>query len=167
MSQPLIIIDAQDEFLDTQHYTECIKEMSREIRLAKRRNDYILFVEYVNSRNRIVNKKPSSVPTIPSLLSLVKNYKKVIYVYKDNNDGGTEVLHTLRSKRIPRSNLRICGVYASFCVKDTAKTLAQELRQSKIYLMGKAIACYENVHKDKINALSELSYENQNVFIRN
>ena len=167
MSQPLIIIDAQHQFLDTDHYNNCIKGIIKQIKLAKRRNDYIIFVEYVNSRKRIINKQPSSDPTIQSILSQVSNYKKVLYVYKVDDNGGREVVHTLRKKRIPRSNVRVCGAYASFCVAQTTDVMAKKLKRSKILLMKKAITCYEDNYRDKLNALTQLTFEHENVFIRN
>ncbi len=74
------------------------------------------------------------------LTKALKDYPKVTYVFKNQMDGGAEVVKTLRDKRIPRSTIRVCGVYAGHCVENTVMTMSKKLTKSTIKIVKEGIA---------------------------
>lgn len=161
MAQPLVIIDMQDTFLSADegnYYSRCIKNVARQIKLAKRRGDHILVVEYVHGPHKVINKKScATAPTTSSLNNLLKNYKNKVYVYKRDNDGGLEILQTLKSKKIPHKNVRVCGVYANYCVRETVTTMAEKMNTTKIHLVKNAISCHEGRSDGKKDAIKNMT----------
>lgn len=161
MNNTLVVIDMQDRFVNRGNakYAECIDGVARQIVNAKRRNDHIIIVEFDDKMaNKTTFSKVGSKdwPTVGSINRLLQNYSKRHYVFKKTQDGGAEVLKTLRDKRIALGNIRVAGVYASYCVEQTVQTLATTLKNSKINLIKDAISCYNGCplgRQDSFNRL--------------
>lgn len=143
VADTLVVIDMQTRFFDKEcdEYQECIKNTAHQIALAKRRGDYILMVEFENGHYKTYSKKTSTdSPSLPQLMKLLNGYDKVYHVFKEDQDGGLQVINILNKFKIPRGRLRVCGVYAGWCVQKTVITLASKLKFSKIRLVKNAIA---------------------------
>lgn len=103
----LYIIDMQPLFSAS---LEIIAETKREIRLAKRRKDFIVFVELGPISKR---------DTIPSLLRAAHfgGYNKIRYCTKQGGDGSKEFFTLM--KDVPVKRVRVCGVNRDACVQST------------------------------------------------
>jgi len=136
----LIIIDMQPDFIYRHEqfpgYGKTIDAVKEEIVAAKKRNDYIVFVEYCSesrSTRGMFNRFPSKhAPTLPELLDLTANYPNKVFAYKKTNDGGEEVVAALNYYAISKLHLRVCGVYTNACVRSTVSTISDELPNSSI-----------------------------------
>lgn len=141
----LIVIDMQSSFIFRENsfpnYGKTIDAVKEEILAAKKRNDYIVFVEYcyeARSRQKF-NRFPSrNEPTMSELLDLVSNYSNKIFCYKKLNDGGEEVVDALYYYNIPKTSLRVCGVYTNACVRATVQTISDKLPSSTIKVIRNA-----------------------------
>ena len=165
MAQTLIVIDCQDYFLKNGIGDIVLPGVKKQIKDAIRRNDHIVFVEFVDNAKSYYDKKSNrDDPTNYELLELVKGYNKVHFVYKNISDGGNRIVKVLRNKKLPRSNIKICGVYTEFCVKETAMTMAKILKKTSLYIIKSATTSYFSP-KNKNDALKDMTfmYENINV----
>lgn len=178
MYQTLVIIDAQHFFFadpvdhmdgctnSKELYANCIDGIVEEINLAKRRGDYIIFVEWLSNPNAVIGDQTNAfLPTHKDLLSLVSEYNKKCFVYKYREDGGNEVYQALIERKLPSKHIRIAGVYSGYCVKETTDTLAKKLPCSKIKIIKKATACYKNNKLNKNNALKDLAFKHTNISV--
>lgn len=157
MNHTLVVIDMQVRFIDHDMYKDCIQGVVNQVQLAKYRNDHIVIVEYDASQTELVTSSTSKDwPTTSVVNNLLLEYKKACYVSKKNNDGGVEVLQAMRTRNIPHDILRVCGVYANWCVRSTVETLAAHLKKSQINLIDNAIACAAADINSKSEALLNL-----------
>lgn len=145
MKTTLVVIDMQHDFLwaGVKEYHKAIRGTLEQIRLAKNRGDHILMVEFdAVARGKKINDSvgSSARKSHTSLTKALKNYPKVTYVFKNQMDGGAEVVKTLRDKKIPRSTIRVCGVYAGHCVENTVMTMSKKLTKSTIKIVKSGIA---------------------------
>lgn len=146
MNEPLIVIDMQECFVWRNHnkeYDDAIDNVAREIKAAVGRNEYILFVEMYSRRHEIYSNRPcTGSPTLWELRELVRDYDKIIYVYKIGNDGGDEIIQTLIEKDIPYTSIKVCGAYTDACVSETVQTLSIKLKENQIKLVKDAVVSY-------------------------
>ncbi len=154
MSNVLLVIDMQESFVshDNEAYSEAIKNTAREISAAKARDEHIVFVEFfypISFGNVLETHDPfysnetnKRSPTLKELRDLVDGYEKTLFVYKMSTDGGTEVVQALRENNIPATSIRVCGAYTAYCVSETVQTMALKLRDSRVKLVGDALASY-------------------------
>ena len=108
MSTTLIVVDMQEDF-EASNEPAVVAGVCNQIFLAKQRRSGIVFLEYAGSER-----------THPGLLELVKGYPFVARAWKSNDDGSMEALREIRKRGFNESRLRVCGVNACYCVKDTA-----------------------------------------------
>lgn len=154
MSETLLVIDMQSAFVShhNEAYSEAIKNTAREIKAARSRDEYIIFVEFfysivgfdnvIEHRPFYSNRTNGQSPTLQELLDLVDGYDKKLFVYKSATDGGTEVVQAIRENYIPAESIRVCGAYTAYCVSETVQTMALKLRDSRVKLVGDALASY-------------------------
>lgn len=128
----LCVVDMQPIFLA---YAECENAVLREIRLARRRNDGIVFLEM-----NVV--KGSHKGTIPKLLNEAKRggYNKVAVSVKRYADGSLQFLNAARRRGFNISKIRVCGVNRHACVKNTIEGLLDTLTDPKIEIVWSATA---------------------------
>ena len=147
----LIVIDMQYCFVNhgNSAYSRAIRNVTKEIKAAISRNDYILFVEYDREvanhtvyKNLDSERQITKFPTLQELRDLTRDYPNVIYVFKKSTDGGDEIIQTLIEKEISHDTVRICGAYTQACVSETVQTLSFKLKNSQIYLVPDAMASY-------------------------
>jgi hypothetical protein len=116
----LAIIDMQREFSETAE--PLIPKVIKRIERAKKKNQCIVFVEYV-SRTSIYS----------TLLNTVKDYKKVKRVCKYSDNGAREIAQALSNYR--NIEIDICGVNLGACVQDTAYGLLKYKRFRKVNIL--------------------------------
>jgi len=127
----LVIIDIQTFFIGAFYRCQLdrlIKNISREINIAKRNKDVIIFVEY----------NPEHYgPTNATLRQLVKNYPFSIFIEKEFRDGSSEIVDLINTDdRLKNVNkLKVCGVYIEQCVKATVNGLAEKNVKNQIDLL--------------------------------
>lgn len=146
VNHTLVVIDMQSYFIGDpvqDKYLSCLKKVGQEIISAKKRGSNIILVECDYHENKPASPRLGKVscayPTVSVINRLVKGYDKYVYVYKYGQDGSREIIDALAKKKIPRSNIRICGVYAEMCVKDTVLGLRRGLPRSHFYLVKDGI----------------------------
>jgi nicotinamidase-related amidase len=171
----LICIDLQKEFIDreinldysTPGYDQVLDNVKNLILDAKKNNDFIVFVEYSSTsrKRQRFGLFPSKDPTLQEILSLVSGYQNKFFVYKNDMDGGEEVVDALNHYLIPLGILNICGVYTDACVMTTVETISSLLPKSKIKIIKKA-TCTDGANdfakEHALHRLQNLS----NVFIK-
>lgn len=156
----LICIDLQHCFIGryNKNYSKCIDNAAKKIKKAIMSGHHIIFVEFDDYLKPGYSKKSSNkFPTLDELKSLVKDYKKCHIVFKNKNDGGNEIAEVLRKKKIPRSIINVCGVYAEACVEETVETLSKKLSKSTINLLDKSISAYLGIDHRKKQSYKYLS----------
>lgn len=127
----LCVVDMQPGFWSSD---SIIKEVIREIKLAKRRNDGIVFLEM---RPDFHNK------THNVLIDTAKSggYAKVTYAEKKYNDGSDEFVKAVNVSGWSKlKRVRVCGVNRNACVNDTIHGLVVSGLDIKIELAFKATA---------------------------
>lgn len=115
----LAIVDMQYAFTASRSNT-VIRNCQREIIKAKKNKNPIILVEYSSQGN-----------TIPSLVKLIKGYKRTWIAVKSGTDGSREVSNIINHYNLPR-NVRVCGVNTDACVQDTVEGLSKSYIISKV-----------------------------------
>lgn len=164
----LVIIDMQDNFLcPVEAYQSTISHTIKEIRLAKRRGDHILIVEFESalSNSGFIHDTVGSkaVPTNADIKKAVGTYRKACFVFKRMVNGGSEVYQTLLEKNIPHSHIRVCGVYADACVHETVVDLAKRIPKSQIHLVKNGVATCGNNLDRREEALKNMVWYSENI----
>lgn len=143
----LVVIDMQ-EYFSASRKSDTQKKVATAIRRAMRDNAGVMFVEYANYG-----------PTLPKLTKLTKTYKRAFTVIKSANGGGNEVKTALYKHRLPRSNLKFCGVNTDYCVLATVTGVSQNLPRTKIEVLEKG--CNSNGSHargiERLQALNKVS----------
>lgn len=160
MQETLIVIDVQNRFISRtiknpfkQHLPKVLDCIEQQVRLAMERNDHIVFVE--------MNPEPGDY-TLPELLKLTRDYSQKTILSKKDMDGSEEIVDYLRQKDIPRSVLRVCGVWTNQCVLYTVKGLLKRLPRTHIKLVRSACAdaCSDSeVNRDSVQLVIDLNPE--------
>lgn len=124
----LCVVDMQPSFGTFRH---CKEAVEHEIKLAKRRNDGIIFLEYYNYGK-----------TIPELTDLAKfnGYNRIGSIWKHRDGGGQEVVKAARKYGFTTERIRVCGVNRGACVSSTIEDLLNELPDSRIEIAWAATA---------------------------
>jgi len=168
----LLVIDMQQSFIfrheQFPRYGQTIDAVKEEIIAAKKREDFIVFVEFCTEsrRKEKFNKYPSRIaPTLGELTNLTINYFNKIFVYKKSCDGGAEVLSALKHYQIPKKNIRVCGVYTNACVRETVKTIADNLSGSTLSVIGNAVTSSGGDDWQHDNGIHLLKKMNDNVVV--
>ena len=115
----LVVVDMQP-FYTTDAAT--IKNVAREVSLARERNNHIIFltVPYLSPLQEAPFK-----PTYPEILAEVEGYPSDLWQTAEKifQDGSRIVFNTCAWKHFPINHLRVCGVNTDLCVLDTVKGL--------------------------------------------
>lgn len=128
MATPLIVIDMQPYFHETAKVA--LKETLHQIKLAMRRNDPILIVEYTGCGE-----------SYPEINKLVKGYDKVAYVKKWRDGGGAEVYEAAHKNGFKLKKARVVGVNRSYCVYSTVKGMMANFGKIVIEVVKSATWC--------------------------
>jgi hypothetical protein len=142
----LLVIDMQKGFLDrfdeydnTLAKSEVIRGCQRAVIRAIADGAEIIDVNYSEHLGPLG-------PTIPEIADLWKGYKKlfkgrVSWVEKRSNGGGHEVMRN----GIAEDEIRVCGVNAGACVRDTVWELDQKMIDNQhIRVLADAVAnCWD------------------------
>jgi nicotinamidase-related amidase len=142
----LIVIDAQPCFLgEIVNRNKVIKNIKHQIKIAMDNNCPVVFVEMNGSTSRSI------------LTDKVRKYKRLSFVQKDDCDGSREICAHMLYNRLPAKNVRICGIYSSQCLADSARGLLGALFDSKIYIVKSA--CGDSCMDDHEYALGNLEVD--------
>lgn len=126
----LIIIDMQDELLDDHlYYCELLKNIQKEIKLAKRRRAPIILVEYKNEGETHKD------------IHLVLNAYPYERVIKPHNDGSKEIFHCLLRKFYSVPIWRVCGIFLECCISETLISLSNQTK-TEFELIEKGVGSF-------------------------
>jgi len=105
------------------------KNVLKQIALAMKDNAPIVFVEYEGCGS-----------TLPSLTNLPKNnsYNNIYKIKKTEDDGSDVIRSALRSNKLPRTYVRVCGVNTDCCIYETVNGLSGALPKTKIEVVENA-----------------------------
>jgi len=117
---PLVVIDMQPIFLAADD-DKLIKNIQRQILLAKRRHAWIFFIEWGPDYHW-----EDGCPTFCDLTDLTEDYDKVRVLEKYNNDGSPELVEQLNILQLKPRTLRLCGVCTDACVYATMSGLVDD-----------------------------------------
>jgi len=132
----LVIIDMQPLFSASQDKS-VLRNVCKEIKKAKKRNDYIIVVELGQACN-------TASRTDYRIISAIAQYSPTLFVTKIGQDGSIEICEALdrnlfnQTHRMPETTFRFVGVNATLCVLATVKGLAKQLPQANIQVVRKA-----------------------------
>jgi hypothetical protein len=98
-----------------------LPEVVQEVKLAKKRNDAIVLVEYYDCGD-----------THKPILDELEGYGRVTKVVKHNDDGGSEVVSACDKEGFDMTTMRICGVNRSACVSSTIGGIKRALGSRRI-----------------------------------
>lgn len=145
MSYSLLVIDMQGYFKASKQ-SSVKKNVLKQIELAIQDNAPIVFVEYAGCGS-----------TLPSLKNLPKNnsYSKIYKIKKTADDGSDVIMSTLRSNKLPRKHVRVCGVNTDCCVYETVCGLSRALPKTTIEVVEDACGS-THCHKDGIYDMNKL-----------
>lgn len=122
MNTALCIVDMQDYFETSKRV---IKEVIKEIRLARRRDSNVFVLEY-----------DKCGPTNQSILDELSVFEpnKVHYITKKTDGGGMELMKRMRAAKIDfkSTKIRFCGVNRCGCVLKTM----EDIKFSSVYLIS-------------------------------
>ena len=132
----LVVIDMQTGFTSSGH-PKLIQEVISLINDFKRRHQPIFLVEFRYSWYGKTHK---------SILDVLQGYKRLIRVYKYDNDGSIQVIKAWKRAGLSLDKeFLICGVNASYCVRETAEGILKELQDDVIVrLVRRATNCEDN-----------------------
>jgi hypothetical protein len=92
----------------------------------------IVFVRYVD-------KDEDHGPVHQWLTDLTLLYSHKAMVNKSTNDGSKPIIRTISKRGFCRTQIRICGVNAQWCVRSTVGGLKQKLPKSRLIAVADAI----------------------------
>jgi len=133
----LIIIDMQTKF-DVASSSSTVKEIVRQVHLAKNREAPIVLVEYRGSGK-----------TDPLIIEAIGSYRSFITILKGKNDGSDEVIEACTKCDISLKRVQVCGVYTSYCVRETVEGLLNKVPHCTVELIVRGCNCNQS---DAINA---------------
>lgn len=113
------------------NYEEVIEGVIKEIEYAKKKNAWIMFVEFEGFGR-----------TKSKILKHAKEYKKKVKVIKKDQNGAYEIISKAKEKGIPIKNLRVCGVCTTECVFDTVVGLSDEIDSN---IIVNILACGDDI----------------------
>jgi len=116
----LIVIDMQKHF-DTSKNRKLRLNIKNLIKKSIEKKENIVFVEYEDLGR-----------TIPYLTNLTKEYDKVHFITKEDDDGSYEIIEYFRDNKIPFNKVTICGINKSACVFATVEGLSKRRKRAKI-----------------------------------
>lgn len=147
----LVVIDMQPKF-EAATYRRCCRGVREAVVRAKKRGDHIIFVEYAKQWY-----EEYSQPTLEKITRVVNDYHNFSIVEKNDDDGSADILDLAAERSLDLSEIRVCGVNGSACVKRTVNGLLEKLEDAKIILIRSAIAVpkeWYNYH-DPLNWVSQ------------
>lgn len=107
MRTPLVIIDVQNGFYGSDDPV-LLKNIIREIRLAKKRESHVYLVEYEDEGRTLIE-----------LRRLLTGYRKTHILTKDDDDGSSWLLEAFSKLAEIPEKIRVCGLYTTCCVAET------------------------------------------------
>ncbi len=142
----LVVVDMQSPFTASRK-PSVVKQCQTLIKKAVKDKAAILFVEYQDYGK-----------TDTALTKLAKDYQRAYHVIKNNDDGSREVIKTINAKRLPKQNLRVCGVNTAYCVLATVLGLTKRLHNTKIEVVAKACnSCTSTAHSAGLRQMRQIS----------
>lgn len=142
MKTDLLVIDVQDYF-DTSK--PIVDETIREIKLAKRRGAAVVIVKFKGCGD--TNKR---------VLDAAKGYDRTIFVSKQQDGGGREVVNVCSANKLKPKKFRVVGVNRSFCVMETVYQLFDILPKLKIQVSENGTNCNTWSRSEGLAGLAKL-----------
>lgn len=126
-SRTLCVVDIQDYFDSS---AVRLKQILKEIQLAKRRHAGIVVLEYdgCGRSNEMI-------------LKALRNYDRVRYKTKEHDDGSRELVRVAKQANFNLSKIRFCGVNRSYCVANTVAGFKSSKPNSDIEIAIDATWC--------------------------
>lgn len=113
----LVVIDLQDHYIK-----EFLKQETHWDHLLVRLQERI--VEAAKSKELIINLTCwEDGCTVPEVLSILKAYKRLVYLQKEDFDGSKELKLFIETKNLQDEPIELCGAFKDVCVLETWKGL--------------------------------------------
>jgi len=129
-NQTLIIIDMQEKFYASADRDTQIAVIENIIK-ARLAHIPIVIVEY----------SPNGWGgTLPCIMEALGHYTEVLFVEKNNNDGGQEVEEVLVENSLAGSELLVCGIEIAHCINETISTLVRDFSE-RVKVLSRACCC--------------------------
>lgn len=110
ITEALVIVDMQDDFLDNAADDACVlllvNNIIREVKIAREKRIPIICLTYANQEDGFDSPKESWEyhATVPAIRNALKGYSRVYHAQKDD-DGGGEMVMDILEGRVPRLGL--------------------------------------------------------------
>lgn len=122
----LVVVDMQFDFASSRK-PSVIKNCLALVKQAVKDKAGIVFLEY----------DTYGKTHLPLRLATSK-YKKKFELTKQDDDGSPQVLTAIKKGRLPKQQIKVCGVNTTYCVAATVGGLTKRLPNAKIEVIGKA-----------------------------
>ena len=130
-----VIVDVQTKFelADT-----VIKPCVAEIKKARKKGETIVLVDFKNEGF-----------IYDEIMDASCGYPYRIFAQKSINNGASAIYRSFYAKKgLPEFNtIKVCGIYTSHCVRETAGGLAGKFPHKKVEVLMDACACFEDEDK--------------------
>lgn len=129
----LAVIDMQDHFLDRfidhdKSYHKVLDKCKEQVAQAIQDKAHILFVEYDGYGD-----------TAEELLDITRDADyKAHHTIKGDDNGGTEIADAIKTLKLKKRKVRICGINTEYCVRATVRGLLQEMKNATIEVIADA-----------------------------
>lgn len=127
-ARTLCIVDVQDYFESS---AVRLKQILKEIHLAKRRHAGIVVLEFSGCGR-----------SNDQVLRALQNYDRIRYKKKHSDCGSHEFIEIAKSAQFNLNKVRFCGVNRSYCVAETVAGFKGSSPNSDIEIAIDATWCY-------------------------
>lgn len=147
----LAVIDMQKYFLNRfKHFNKptngVLEGCKKEITKAIADKAKIVFVEY-----------SSYGDTAEELVQITRDADyPVYYTIKTDDDGGVEIAETIKTQKLSKRKIRICGINTEYCIKSTVRGLLRAMKTSVIEVISDACGSPWD-HEGGVEELEEMS----------
>ena len=141
----LVIVDVQSSFGPyTKKMIDSIVNLIEQFRL---REDPI-FVVKLTDCGRVHER----------IRKAVASYRRLIEVYKDDEDGSREIMAAMRKRKFRTRKFLVCGVNFEACVKETARGLISRNKNHIVNIHLESTNADKDVRPTKKTRRKNLSY---------
>lgn len=146
----LVVVDMQADFRAA-NGERVVKNCQREINQAVQDGAGIIFLEYSGYE-----------ATKKELYDLVDGYARAWTAIKYHDDGSEEAASLIRTHKLDKVNIKVCGVNTDCCVKSTVSGLTSRLPNPTINVIADACdSDWNHVHGlDVLMKMDNVSVKN-------
>lgn len=151
----LVVVDMQYGFFAA-NAISTIRACRREVRKFVKAGDMIVYLEYLSSPSVWRPKPKWFGRTRDELTRITKGYERSFHKHKSDDNGSMEVMEVIQACAVEISEIRICGVNASYCVRETLGGLKERcglhplLLNTEMVVVADAVNCTSDVERNLV-----------------